>query len=279
MPFRTIMDVQDLAAHLEDPDWVIADCRFDLDDTQAGADFYLEAHIPGAVYVHLDHQLSARPAPELGRHPLPALEDLTATFSQMGIGPSTQVVAYDLPFAARLWWLLRYTGHEAVAILDGGIGAWIQAGYPTSSGKEHHSPARYIPNVQSDMIIDMDTILSSLETPGEIQLIDSRSPERFRGEKEPRDPVAARIPGASNYFWGNNLGSNGSLKPAREIQASLLDAMHGNRIENTAVYCGSGVTAAVNVLAFEYSGMGTVRLYPGSWSQWCSDPARPIERG
>lgn len=279
MPFRTIIDAQELAAHLDDPDWVIVDCRFDLDDTQAGLDFYREAHIPGAVYAHLDHHLSARPSPERGRHPLPAMEDLAATFSQLGIGPNTQVVAYDLPFAARLWWLLRYTGHDAVAALDGGIGAWIQAGYPTSNGEEQPSLATYSPHVQTDMVIDMDTILASLETSGELQLIDSRSPERYRGEKEPRDPVAARIPGASNYFWGNNLDSNGMLKPGEEIQTALLNAMHGNDIESTAVYCGSGVTAAVNVLAFEYAGLGSVRLYPGSWSQWCSDPDRPIERG
>jgi len=279
MTYSTVLKADTLAAHLEDPEWVILDCRFNLDDTSAGQASYLQAHIPGAVYVHLDEDLSDTPSPQQGRHPLPDVEHLARTFGGLGIHSGTQVVAYDLPFAARAWWLLRYLGHNAVCVLDGGIQSWLKADLPTRQGEETNQPVRFKPSPQNHLITSMDDILQSLSSPDTLHLIDSRSPERYRGEHEPRDPVAARIPGAANHFWGNNLMPDGFLKRPEQIKIALETALGNHSVDQSTVYCGSGVTAAVNALAFEYAGLGPVRLYPGSWSQWCSNPERPIERG
>ncbi|MBN2554427.1 MAG: sulfurtransferase [Anaerolineales bacterium] len=279
MAYKTFISVDELASQIGKPNWVVVDCRFDLDDTAAGHELYLEAHLPGAVYADLDHDLAGPPGAGTGRHPLPELNVLAATFSRLGISEDTQVVAYDLPYAARLWWLLRFSGHTSVAILDGGFGAWLAGGHETQEGEEQRLLANFKPRIATSMVIETAEILASLQSGGELLLVDSRSPERYRGEKEPRDPVAARIPGAVNRFWGDNLNSDGFIQPQAELLQAFQPLLGTFASRETAVYCGSGVTAAVNALAMEHAGLEHIRLYPGSWSMWCSDPARPIERG
>jgi len=281
MGFTTFIQVEELKEALRKnaSNIRIVDCRFDLDRPDAGEALYLDGHIPGAVYAHLDRDLAAPPGEKTGRHPLPSEEDLAATFSRLGIDASKQVIAYDLPFAARLWWLLRYLGHEHVAVLDGGITAWIKAGNPVQRGRKLIPPTAFQPHVQPNRVISADEIQHSYQPGKDLLLIDSRSPERYRGEMEPRDPVAARIPGAVNRFWQDNLTAEGFMLPSADI-CQAFDALGDpSSYSQTAAYCGSGVTAAVNVLAMEYAGIPQVRLYPGSWSHWCSDPSRPIARG
>ena len=279
MAYKTFISVDELARQIGKPDWVVVDCRFDLDDVAAGRKLYLEAHLPGAVYADLYRDLASPPGAETGRHPLPDINVLASTFSRLGIGEDTQVVAYDLPFAARLWWLLRFSGHHSVAILDGGLSAWLASGHDIRKGEELRPPTNYTPQIDTSMVVDTDEILASLQTGGGLLLVDSRSPERYRGEKEPRDPVAARIPGAVNRFWGDNLNSDGFIRPRAELLQAFQPLLGAHAPKDTAVYCGSGVTAAVNSLAMEHAGLEKIRLYPGSWSMWCSDPSRPIERG
>lgn len=281
MAYTTFIQVDQLAEALaqDASRIVLVDCRFDLDHPDDGEELYLEGHIPGAVYAHLDRDLSAPPGEKTGRHPLPTVEELTATFSRLGIDSSKQVIAYDLPFAARLWWLLRYLGHKHVAVLDGGISAWSLAGKPFRSGRETMPSTSFQASVQTSLVIRAEDILNTASSGADLLLIDSRSPERYRGEHEPRDPVAARIPGAVNRFWQNNLDERGFIRSREEIQQAFSALGDPGAFAHTAAYCGSGVTAAVNVLAMDYAGIEPVRLYPGSWSHWCSDPSRPIARG
>ncbi len=262
---------------MANPDWVIIDCRFNLSgDTSAGQQAYQEKHIPGAVYAHLDTDLSNPPTTDYGRHPLPPAEKLCATFGRLGIDAHKQVIVYDDArgaFAARLWWLLRYMGHEAVALLDGGWTAWVEAGYPISSGEEQNRPCPFSGIPHHEWLVRLD------ELPTQALLVDSRDPARYRGEIEPLDPRAGHIPGATNYFYGNNLDSRGRFLVPEQLQQQLLEVIGATRPQEVVFYCGSGVTACLNLLAMKYAGLPEGKLYAGSWSEWCADPTRPIAIG
>ncbi len=280
-PERSLVTVEELAPHLDDPSWAIFDCRFDLTRPDWGEEAYIQAHIPGALYAHLDRDLSAEPTGINGRHPLPSGDVLAALFSRLGISDETQVVAYDDkggPYAARLWWSLRYLGHAAAAVLDGGLQAWQEAGLPTSAGRESRPAARFTPRPRPGMRVSVDEVLTHLGDPRWL-LLDARAPERYRGEQEPYDPVAGHIPGARNRFWKDNLDARGRFLPPEELRRQFEALLQGASASDLVVYCGSGVTACHYLLALEAAGLEGARLYPGSWSEWCSDPRRPIATG
>jgi len=275
--YQTLIDCEALSRRLGDPAWVVVDCRFDLADTGRGRKEYLESHIPGAVYAHLDQDLSGPPIIAGGRHPLPAAEALIAPFSHLGIDAGKQVVAYDDASgslaAARLWWLLRYMGHEAVAVLDGGWSAWQDAGRPVRSDVETNSPAAFHGQPRNERVVLVHEVF---KLP---LLIDSRDPARYRGEVEPVDPVAGHIPGAINHFWKWNLDANGRFLNSGQLREKFLSIFKDTQAGDAVFYCGSGVTACHNLLAVAHAGLPLPRLYAGSWSEWCSGPTRPVATG
>ena len=256
----------------------IVDCRFDLADPARGAVAYVAGHIPGAVYAHLEHDLSGPPLDDAGRHPLPRPAQLCALFGRLGIGPGQQVVCYDemggALAAARLWWLLRYMGHVEVAVLDGGWQAWRAAGGATASGEAAVAATVFSGEPRAAQRV----LLAEVSALGEA-LVDARDPARFRGELEPIDPRAGHIPGARNHPFRRNLDAAGNfLTPAalREVFAQSLGTLPS---ASTVHYCGSGVSACHNVLAQMHAGLPEPRLYAGSWSEWCRDPDRPAAVG
>ena len=257
---------------------VLLDCSFDLADPTAGERAYLAGHLPGARYAHLDRELSGTKTGRNGRHPLPAREAFAATVGGWGIGPETPVVCYDTqgsPYAARAWWMLRWIGHRHVAVLDGGLPAWRAQGGSIEAGAVAPSPAAPYPLGAATMpTLEADALLAQL---GRVKLIDARAAERFRGEVEPLDPVAGHIPGARQRFFKDNLQPDGRFKPAAELRAAF-EAL-GAEAASTVHHCGSGVTACHSLLAMSHAGLGDSALYPGSWSEWCADPSRPIARG
>lgn len=274
--FTTLIDVNDLHNHITDSDWVLVDCRFGMADTDAGQQEYEASHIPGAVYAHLDDDLSNPPATDNGRHPLPAPNVLKERFGYLGITTGRQVVAYDNAngaYAARLWWMLRYMGHETVAVLDGGWATWQAAGFSVVSGVEQQTAVSFIGTPRKEWLVLADDVAS---VP---LLVDSRAAPRYRGGVEPLDPVAGHIPGAKNYFYQRNWGENGRYLPATQIQAQLSQILGETDPEGAVFYCGSGVTACVNLLAMAHAGLGNGRLYAGSWSDWITDPTHPIATG
>ena len=278
--YTTIIAAADLAAHLADPAWVLFDCRHDLADPGAGARFYAQGHLPGAQFAHLDRDLSAARTGSNGRHPLPDREAFVAWLRSKGVSHSSQVVAYDAQggaFAARLWWMLRWIGHEAVCVLDGGLDAWTGEGrsLATTSRAPLHGD---IANRAGVTAVGAQFIEARLGHDG-WRLIDARSPDRFRGENETLDPVGGRIPGAVNRFFRDNLDPAGCFKPARKLHAEFAKVLGDVSPRDAVHLCGSGVTSCHNLLAMEIAGLGGARLYPGSWSEWCADPGRPVARG
>lgn len=258
-----------LYEHLADPQVAIADCRFSLADPQLGQQQYQSSHIPGAYYLDLNGDLSSPVGQHGGRHPLPNVTELAVKLSAMGITSQTTVVAYDdsrLAFAARLWWLLRYLGHERVVVLDGGFQGWLAAGYPATSDVPIAKAGEFIPKMQSGQVVDMQAVKARKDLPGVI-LVDAREGDRYRGEREPIDPVAGHIPGAVNYPWQEVTDDRGYLKPIIEQQQRWKDLESSSEI---IVYCGSGVTACVDLLSLELAGFSTGKLYAGSWSDWIS---------
>jgi len=276
----TLIDTDTLAASL-DKGWALVDCRYDLQNDSWGHAQYRAAHIPGAVYANLSHDLSGTPTGANGRHPLPSIEAMSEAFSSFGIDQNTQVVAYDQDagmYASRLWWMLRYLGHHAVAVLDGGFARWIQEGRATSAGDETRPAATFTPRVQDRTMVTLDDVIT-LQREGTTRLVDARAPERFEGRSEPLDRVAGHIPGAANHFFKANLAADGTMLPIDELRPKLTAALGGHAPADTVMYCGSGVTACHNLLALEHAGLTGARLYPGSWSEWSADPARPVETG
>lgn len=275
----TIVSTDLLAAHIAD--WAIVDCRFDLQNEHWGRDEYRVAHIPGAVYASLNGDLSGTPSGTNGRHPLPPIEALAATFGRLGIDRSTQVVAYDQdagPYASRLWWMLRYLGHDAVAVLDGGWAKWRREGRPTRSGDETRAPATFTPAPRPRQRVEIGEVVSR-SADRDALLIDARAPERFEGRSETIDRVAGHIPGASNHFFKQNLAADGTMLPPETLRGSFEQLLAGRPPGDAVMYCGSGVTACQNLLAMEHAGLPGTRLYVGSWSEWSSDPSRPVETG
>lgn len=263
-----------LAEHLNDPRVVIVDCRFSLADPDRGRSQYQTSHIPGAHYLDLNQDLSSPPSPSGGRHPLPDMERLSAQLTALGVvsaaaGQPTLVVAYDdarFAFAARLWWLLRYLGHGPVAVLDGGWQGWVQGGYPMSQDPPGVRSGQFIPCPNPALVVDRQTVSQRKDQPG-VWLIDSRSPERYRGEVEPIDPVAGHIPGAVNYFWQGVSTPEGWMRSPMDLAHhwSSLKPAH-----EVIVYCGSGVTACVNLLSQTLANQPMGQLYVGGWSDWCN---------
>lgn len=277
MSHGLLIDAAKLAAHLDDPAWRIVDVRHQLADVHCGEAAYLAGHIPGAVFMHCDRDLSAPMNGSNGRHPLPDPQRLAARLGALGIGPETQVVAYDDSqgmIASRLWWLLRWLGHDRVAVLDGGFQAWQAAGGQLDTAVPNPPAASFDPSVR-DLAVDADYVGRFLQT-SRMHLIDARSPDRFRGENETIDPVGGRIPGACNRFFRDNLQADGRFKPAAELRAEWLALLAGRAPEQVVHHCGSGVSACHNVLAMEIAGLPGSRLYGGSWSEWCADPGRPV---
>jgi len=280
MAYTTLVSTEQLAEHLDHPKWVVFDCRHDLAKPDSGAKEYAGAHIPGARFLHLDRDLAAPVTGKNGRHPLPDAQAFMRTLGAAGVDSGTQVVAYDAKmgvYAARLWWMLRWLGHESVAVLDGGYARWIQEGRAPSSAVPRPAPARFAGQPRA-MSADAAEVMRSLGQPGRM-VIDARSPDRYRGENETLDPVGGRIRGSLNHFFRDNLDASGCFKPAvdlRQAFAALLGATPPDAVVHS---CGSGVSACHNLLAMEIAGLSGSRLYPGSWSEWSSDPSRPAEKG
>lgn len=280
MAYTTLASTDVLAERLADPAWAIVDCRFTLADETWGRREYLARHIPGASYAHLDRDLSGPKTGRNGRHPLPEPAALRRVFGRLGIGNNMQVVAYDQDsgmFASRLWWLLRWLGHDAVAVLDGGFARWLAEGRPASVGEERH-PARDFSGVPRPEMAVLADDVQSLRTRADWRVVDARAPERFRGDSEPVDRVAGHIPGAVNHFFQGNLDEHGLFRAPEDLRARFRDAIGDVETSHVICYCGSGVTACHDVLALEHAGLRGAKLYPGSWSEWSADPSRPVER-
>lgn len=279
---ETLVDVDLLRTRLDDPDWVVADCRFNLMDPAEGARQFAEGHIPGAVFADLDRDLSGPVTAATGRHPLPDPAAFAATLSRWGVDSSVQVVAYDAAggaFAARLWWLLRWLGHPRVALLDGGWPAWQASGGPVSTDVTTPTARDFRFDHPDNLAwVNEDYLLANISA-GRDLLLDARATPRFRGEMEPIDPVAGHVPGARNLPLDGNLGADGRFLPPDELRRRFV-AVVGERSASSVIHmCGSGVSACHNILAMERAGLPGSRLYAGSWSQWIRDPARPIARG
>lgn len=267
-----------LQANLAHPDLVIVDCRFSLADPQLGRHQYQTSHIPGAYYLDLNQDLSGPVDLHGGRHPLPEPAKLAQKLSRMGMNPQTQIVAYDdsrFAFAARLWWLLRYLGHDRVAVLGGGFSGYQAQRFPLTSAQPGAREGTFTPQPGPDRWVDVATVQARKDQP-EVVLVDSRAAERYRGDREPIDPVAGHIPAAVNYPWQAVSTPEGKLRSLAEQQSHWANL---HQAEEVIVYCGSGVTACVNLLSLELAGIKTAKLYPGSWSDWCSYPTLPVALG
>ena len=277
----TLVTPTQLAQHLGDPHWTILDIRHDLMRPERwGEDQYLAGHVTGAVFLHLDRDLSAPKTGRNGRHPLPSAYHAAETFSRAGVDATSQVVVYDQNngmYASRAWWMLRWLGHRAVALLDGGFDRWVREGRPVTTDVPSPRPTSFTP-AKPLPVADAREILASLPRRG-LVVVDARAPERYRGETEPMDPVAGHIPGAINRYLGENLDIDGTFKDARTLRREF-DALLGDAKPDTVVHhCGSGVSACHNLLAMAIAGYPETRLYPGSWSEWVADPTRPVATG
>ncbi len=266
---------------------VVCDVSFSLDQPALGAQQFADTHIAGAIYVHLDDHLSSHnpaTAASGGRHPLPSREEFAQTLQQLGVRNGVQVVVYDrngCNYCGRLWWMLQWLGHEAVAILDGGLQAWQQAGLPTASGASSYSATSGPFMVQAPLVqlVSRATVQADLGSPRRT-LVDSRGAPRYRGEVEPLDPVAGHIPGALNRLFSDNLADNGRFKSADTLRQEFTALLGQTSGDNITVYCGSGVSAVPNFVALRLAGFDNIGLYAGSWSDWCTaQPALPVERG
>ena len=278
--YTTLIDAASLSPYLADPSWIVLDARFDLTDPAQGEVLYREAHIPGARYLSLDAHLSGHKTGANGRHPLPSPETAAANFGSLGVSRQRQVVLYDADmgiFAARGWWMLRWLGHEAVAVLDGGLAAWQRAALPVTAAEERWTPAVFEPAPTEERRVPVDDVQAHLGEAARV-LVDARAADRFRGENETLDPVGGHIPGAVNRFFQLNLTPEKAFKSRAELRAEWA-AVCGNDASCVVMYCGSGVTACHNLLALEHAGMSGARLFPGSWSEWCASPDRPRAMG
>jgi thiosulfate/3-mercaptopyruvate sulfurtransferase len=276
----TLVDVATLSAHLNDPNWLIVDCRFDLANPTAGERAYASGHIPGAVYAHLDRDLSSPITPTTGRHPLPDAQDFAATLSRWGVTANTQVIAYDADngmYAARLWWLLRWVGHDAAAVLDGGFKAWTGSGHPTASASARRPPSTFVVRPNRTMWVDASEVARAVADPA-WRVLDARAPERYRGVVEPLDTAAGHVPGAINHPFATDLSGDGRFAGPQELKMRFDASQAGVADERTIAMCGSGVTACHLLLAMEVAGKRGAKLYSGSWSEWIRDPMRPIAK-
>ncbi|HLW11378.1 MAG TPA: sulfurtransferase [Casimicrobiaceae bacterium] len=279
--WSTLIGTEELARHLGDPAFVIIDVRHDLAQPEHfGEEAYAKSHVPGAVFAHLDRDLSAAKTGRNGRHPLPTPEVAAAVFGRLGIDATKQVVAYDQGgglFASRLWWMLRWLGHDNAAVLDGGFAKWLREGRPVTAESPAARPTTFVPTHVRPTVNAMG-VAASLPR-HDLLLLDARAAERYRGDVEPLDAVAGHIPGALNRPYARNLAADGTFRPARELRSEIDAILHGRAAEDVVHYCGSGVSACHNVLAMAVAGYPLTRLYPGSWSEWSADAKRPVAIG
>jgi thiosulfate/3-mercaptopyruvate sulfurtransferase len=271
MDYSTLISAKELLDNLDEKNLVIIDCRYSLFDKEAGRKNYQTDHIPRSVYAHMDEDLSGEIiAGKTGRHPLPSIDKVTALFSSWGIDENVQVVAYDDKsgaLAARLWWMLRWLGHEKVAVLNGGWNYWYSNNFPVSSDIPTNEPKEFKADIRENFTVDIDFVEQMRQRP-ELVLVDSRTSERYQGLQEPVDPVAGHIPGAINAPHPENINSEGLLHQPETLRGRFGRILGGKPVENAVFYCGSGVTACANLLALAHAGMGNAKLYPGSWSEW-----------
>lgn len=282
MAFTTTISVTELADHIDDPEWVIVDCRFKLADPQRGRLDYETAHIPGAVYAHLDDDLSGPILKGVtGRHPLPSVGKVSQVFSRFGIDSSVQVVAYDdmsgALAAGRVWWLLRWLGHEAAAVLNGGWQQWVNSKLAIRSGSEMRAERQFISHPRSDLIVTAEEV-DAMRQDSHYQVLDARSADRFRGEDETIDPVPGHIPGAISAPYADNLNPDGTFRHKKSLKTRYKRLLGEVPADHVVSYCGSGVTATHDILAMMIAGLGESRLYAGSYSEWITDPNRPVEK-
>jgi len=280
MAFTTLISTAALAQRLGDPAFAIIDCRTKLDDETWGAREYKTSHIPGAVYADLNADLSGPKTGANGRHPLPDPAALARTFGRLGIASGVQVVAYDQDngmWASRLWWLLRWLGHDAAAVVDGGFAKWIAEGRPTEQGGARREAREFAASPRTEMVVDVAAVAARVGA-RDWRLVDARAPERYRGEVEPIDRTPGHIPGAVNHFFQTNV-EHGVFKTPDELRAGFAPTIGTTPMDRVICYCGSGVTACHNLLALEHAGLRGAKLYVGSWSEWSADPSRPVERG
>ena len=284
MLFTTLIHAEQLRQNLSDPNWVILDCRCLLADADYGRRQHAEAHIPGAQFADLNSDLAAPVVKGLtGRHPLPAVEFAAERFAAWGIGPGVQVVVYDdaggALAAVRAWWMLRWLGHEAAAVLDGGWQRWQALQLPVSAGQEPRpAPGVFIARPRPELVLSTAEVDARRDDPA-WRILDSRAAERYRGENETIDPVAGHIPGAVSAPYGVNLNPDGTFRPAEHLRRRFERLLDGVPAEQAVFYCGSGVTSILNILALQAAGLGEARLYPGSWSEWIADGTRPVATG
>lgn len=281
MTYTTLVSTDTLNQQLNNSNWIIVDCRFSLADTEAGAKAYRHGHIPNARYAHLDKDLSSAITDFTGRHPLPNFSLLAKKLGDWGITNTSQVVAYDDAggaFAGRLWWLLKCMGHDKVAVLNGGIKQWQKQGLPVTTTLPTVKPTTFRAYLDESAWLNAVQVQNSLAQKA-ICLIDARTPERYRGEQEPIDPVAGHIPGALNRAFQLNLNSNGLFLSAEQLREQFKQLIGTSAPEQVVHYCGSGVTACHNLLAMEYAGLTGSKLYAGSWSEWIRNKNRSIAKG
>lgn len=282
MSYSTLIDTDTVFKHLNDSSWRIIDCRYYLDKPQQGEAEFLQSHLPGALYAHLDKDLSATVIPGVtGRHPLPGVSTLCKLFSQWGVDDTVQVVVYDQGLgmiAARLWWMLRWLGHDAVAVMEGGWNKWLQEAKPVKQDTPLISPRQFTAKVHQELVASVEDVLDGTKDT-DTAVIDARAADRYRGENETLDPVAGHIPHALSIPFMDHVDSNGCLRSAQELRALYAGVIGDRQAGNVIVYCGSGVTAALNILALTHAGLGMAKLYPGSWSHWVTDKNRPVATG
>ncbi len=277
MAFTTLITVDELDANLANPKFVIFDCRHELTNPTFGDAEYAKSHLPHAHFASVDRDLAAPPNGSNGRHPLPDVATFAAWLGSKGVTDGVQVVGYDNAagvYASRLWWMLRWLGHDAVAVLDGGWEAWLRAGKRTTQDVPQAKPATFTPRIR-DVNVDAEYLLANLET-DRMLVIDARSNDRFHGQNETIDPVAGHIPGAVNRLFKNNVDQHGQFRRGEELRREFETLIGTMPARNVVHQCGSGVSACHNLLAMELAGMSGSRLYPGSWSEWIADPERPV---
>ena len=282
MKFTALVDTATLASHLGDSRWLVFDCRFFLDDPGRASRQYDEGHIPAALYVHLEEDLSGPILPGVtGRHPLPDPAEFSRKMARLGLTSQTQVIAYDDSagaIAARLWWMLRWIGHEPAAVLDGGWSKWLSEGRPVRPGLETVRCGSFVPRVEREMVLETEDVMAVVGG-GPGVLWDARAAERYRGEVEPIDPVAGHIRGALSVPYSETLRADGTFRAPEDLRNRFLDRLGTKSSADVICYCGSGVTAAHNILALEVAGLQRPKLYAGSWSQWITDGMNPISTG
>ena len=289
MNYSTLVDVATVARELENPDWVILDCRFELTDPTWGETQFAAGHLPRAQYAHLDRDLAAAPTASSGRHPLPDPTVFAAKAGEWGIDSHTQVIVHDQAggvFAARAWWLFRWLGHPHVALMDGGYAAWCAAGQPVSTEPSARAARRFDPHPDMTQVVTVDDIVAALASraahlervhPDGMHLVDASGADRFAGENESMDARAGHVPGAVNHPFARNW-VDGRLQAPEALRESWLKTLEGHDPKEMVAMCGSGVSACLNLLSMELAGLPGARLYPGSWSEWIKDPGRPIAK-